>query len=59
MELKITNPKIVNFFNKQKNVNMEEVLLWMISLFEKVTSNPEDDMKSIQRNIAKCKNVEQ
>lgn len=57
MELKITNPKIVNFFNKQKNVNMEEVLLWMISLFEKVTSNPEDDMKSIQEILRNVKTL--
>lgn len=46
--IEITNPRIIDFYNKHKNMNIERVNLWVIELFEKLGNQPDNDNKTFQ-----------
>ena len=48
--IEITNPRIIDFYNKHKNMNIERVNLWVIELFEKLGNQPDNDNKTFQEN---------
>ena len=43
----ITNKKILNYFNKNKHINIENTLLQLIDIFENVNIGLNDDKKLV------------
>lgn len=45
-KIEITNPRIVDFYNKNKGMSIESINLWLIDLFEKMGNQPDNANKT-------------